>query len=353
MTRPRIVPWMIATGVVVLGLVLASACVGRTTIPVGDVVRAALARLSLRAPLQEPLQTIIELRLWRALTAAGVGAALSLAGALLQGLFRNPLAAPSLIGVTGGASLGATVAILLVGGYAPNLAIQSHAIAPTLLIPLLAFLGAALVTAVVVTFAARAGRVSTPTLLLFGIAINLCVNGAFAALQSWMLRDWEVSRAIMAWTFGVLEDRDVAHVITVWIGALASAAVIPFVAFELDLFQGGEEDAAALGVRVVRVKVACLIAAALAASAAVAVAGQIAFIGLLVPHLVRLRFGTRHARVLPLSFACGAAFLLIVDLGQRLLIGEGKLQPGVTMALVGGPFFLWLLVRNRREISAW
>jgi iron complex transport system permease protein len=295
----------------------------------------------------------VELRIWRALTAAAVGAGLALSGGLIQGMFRNGLASPSLLGVTGGASLGAAAAILLVGGYAPRLVLESGAGAGALLIPLFGFLGALGAVALVSYLASSRGRISVTTLLLVGIAVNMCIAGIFAAIQSVSLENWEVSRAIMAWTFGTLDDRSAVHAATAGGGLLIATLVIPFVALELDLFKGGEEDAQSLGVDTGRVKLLCLVGAALSASAAVAVAGQIAFVGLVVPHLVRLTTGSAHRTLLPLCVLGGAVFLLGTDLLQRAVLGEGAMQPGVMMSLVGGPFFMLLLIRHRREVGAW
>lgn len=344
---------MAALAVALVVLLVASMCVGRTDYRPEAILRFALAGLGLADPLVEPDRTIVELRVWRALNAAGVGAALALSGGLVQGLFRNGLAAPSLIGVTGGASLGAAIAILMVGGYAPNLVLHGDVTAGTLLIPLFGFLGALGATTLITALAAREGRISTPTLLLFGIAANMCIAGAFAAIQSFMLEDWEATRAIMAWTFGTLEDRSVAHVAVIWSAVVLAAALIPVVARELDLLQGGEADAESLGVNVGRVKLASLVGASLAAAAAVAVAGQIAFIGLVVPHFVRILTGSGHRTLLPLCVLGGAVFLVGADLLQRIVLGEGALQPGVTMSLVGGPFFVYLLASRSREVRAW
>lgn len=343
----------VALALALPALLVCSACVGRTQEPPALVLRAVLAELGLARALPEPDQTIVMLRVWRALTAAGVGASLALSGALLQGLFRNALAAPSLIGVTSGASLGATLAILALGGYAPSLVLERSSGLGVYAIPLAAFAGALATVALVGLFAAPRGRISTATLLLFGIAINMCVAGVFAAIQSLVLRDWEVSRAIMSWTFGTLEDRSGLHAATVWIALALAGATTPFVARELDLFRGGEDDARTLGVAVDRVKLLALCAAALAAAAATSVAGQIAFIGLMVPHAVRLVASAHHRELLPLCVLAGADFLVGADLAQRALLGEGRMQPGVLMSLVGGPFFVLLLVRKRREVGAW
>jgi iron complex transport system permease protein len=353
--RPRVRPVPLGIGLLLLlfGVLTLSICVGTSWLDPSAVLRGLLCLVGLAQPLEGPFQTIVELRTWRALTAAAVGASLALSGGLIQGLFRNGLASPSLLGVTGGASLGAAFAILLVGGYAPRLVLEAGSGPGALLIPLFGFFGA-LGTVVLVAFLASSrGRISVTTLLLVGIAVNMCIAGVFAAIQSISLENWEVSRAIMAWTFGTLEDRSAIHTATAAGGLLLSACVIPFVALELDLFKGGEEDAQSLGVDTGRVKLLCLAGAALAASSAVAVAGQIAFVGLVVPHLIRLTSGSRHRALLPLCMVGGAVFLLGTDLLQRAVLGEGAMQPGVMMSLVGGPFFMLLLVRHRREVGGW
>jgi ABC-type Fe3+-siderophore transport system permease subunit len=354
-SRSRALALGVALTLALAALVVGSVMHGPTQVAPGAAGRGILVLLGLADPIaNDPsagnLQWIVELRVWRALVAAGVGAALGLSGGLIQGLFRNGLASPSLLGVTGGASLGAAVAILLLGGYG----VMDRSFEPSsLLVPLFSFFGALGAVSLVALLSSFGGRTSVPTLLLIGIAVNMCVAGMFAAIQSLTLSDWEVSRAIMAWTFGTLEDRSGQHAAVVW-GALALAATaIPFVAVELDLFQAGEADAQALGVHTGRVKLLCLVAAALSAAAAVAVAGQIAFVGLVVPHLVRIGVGSRHARLLPLCIVAGAVFLLGADLLQRLVFGAGALQPGVMMSLVGGPFFMALLIKNRKEIAAW
>jgi iron complex transport system permease protein len=312
-----------------------------------------LAVLGLGDPLPGAQQVIVELRLWRTVTTAGVGAALGLSGALVQGLFRNGLAAPSVLGVTGGASLGATVAILLLGGYGPALMSLRDAGAATIIVPLFGFVGALGAVVLVTVLATPGGRLSVPTLLLTGIAVNTLVAGVLSLVSSLLLDDWEVARSILAWTFGTLDDRTTWHAITVWAGLAVAVVSVPFVARELDMLQSGEEDAASLGVSIGRVRIVCLAAAALAAASAVAVAGQIAFVGLLVPHLVRQTSTPRHTALLPLSVLGGAVFLVSIELLNVWALGQDALQPGVVMSLVGGPVFVMLLLWNRREVDAW
>ena len=314
--------------------------------------RGLLATCRLGEPLPGATQAILELRLWRALTTAGVGAALALSGALLQGLFRNPLAEPAVLGVTGGASLGATLAILALGGFGPSLFTELRG-AAGVVVPLCAFLGATGAVVLVMLLAGRGGRTSVAALLLLGLAVNTCVSGLLALLSALVLADWEVSRAILAWTFGTLDDRAPSHAATVWIGLALACAVVPFVAWELDLLAAGEDDARALGVDTARVRRLVVLASSLAAAAAVAVAGQIAFVGLVAPHVVRLLAGRSYRVLLPLSTLSGAGLLLGIDTAQRAVLGEHSLPPGVALSLVGGPLFLALLLRHRRELDTW
>ncbi|HEV8112929.1 MAG TPA: iron ABC transporter permease [Planctomycetota bacterium] len=358
MTR-RIAPRALGLLFLVVVPVLAVAavrCGSTDSVPdLATALRGALAALHLGPPLAAPdVQAIVALRLWRALTAAGVGAALGYSGALIQGLFRNDLASPGILGISSGASLGAACAVLLFGGYGPNLAVRASAGLPNLVaIPLFAFVGALGTGALVWILATSKGRVSIPALLLIGIAVNTFIGGLLQLVQSLVIGDWEVSRSILAWTFGTLDGRLAWHAATVWIALALTLLVVPFVAWELDLMQAGLEDAAALGVHTARVRWLALTAASLAAAASVAVAGEIAFVGLVVPHVVRALSGPSHKSLLVLSALAGASFLLGADLAQTIFLRGVPLQPGVVMSLVGGPFFVLLLWRRRREIGVW
>jgi iron complex transport system permease protein len=361
--RGSIAPLTLGLALVLCALIALSLRFGSTS-AVSDLatsLRAALSMLGLASPLEPGDQQIVELRLWHALTASGVGAALGLSGALVQGVFRNGLASPSVLGISGGACLGAIFAILFVGGYGAGLRIDEASArsgidwlrSGLVLVPLCAFVGALATALAVYRLASTAGRVSIPALLLVGIAVNTFLGGVQQLVQMLVLGNWEVSKSILLWSFGTLDDRQGWHAAVVWCGAAIAATAVPFVARELDLMQPGLEDAAALGVDVRRVKFVALAAASLAAAASVAVAGQIAFVGLIVPHIVRLISGPSHRTLLPLSALCGACFLLGADLAQRAFFPSLALQPGVLMSLVGGPFFVWLLWTKRREIAVW
>lgn len=352
-------PWLLATILALLLLLCIWLQVVHgpaLTFAWGDAARGICAALGLAEPLggdgQSAAQVTAQLRLWRALCACGVGASLAGAGALLQGLFRNPLADPSLIGVTAGASFGATLAILALGGLGPLLLFVDAAAAPYALLAA-SFAGALLAAVVVVTLSSSGGTLSLPSLLLVGIALNATLSGGMVALQALVAEHADVSRAILMWTFGTLDDRGGQEALIALTGALVVVAVVPFVALELDLLAGGDEDAAALGVAVRRTRMLVLAVAALATAAAVAAAGQIVFVGLVVPHLLRLVVGNSHRRLLWLAPLGGAVFLLAVDLGQTMLLGRRELQPSVLMSLLGGPFFLLLLVQHRKELRSW
>ncbi|MEZ6197605.1 MAG: iron ABC transporter permease [Planctomycetota bacterium] len=353
--RPRIplAPALIGLGSLVVLLVIASVAWGRTgRLGMTEATRGILAALGLVE--DDGLAAAkASLRLWQALTTAGVGAAMALAGALLQGIFRNGLAAPSIIGVTGGASLGAAGAVLVLGGYAPTFVssgAQGHA---HLAVAAASFIGALGVTALIVSLATRAGRISVPTLLLAGIAVNACCGGLLALIQAITQQDYEIARAIFLWTFGSLEDKAPVHAASIGGALLAALLAIPFLATELDLFAGGEDDARGLGVRPERTKALAIIVATLLAAVSVAVAGQIVFVGLVVPHLARILFGRSHRRLLPLVLLSGAVFLLGAEWAQTALLGDRSLRPGVLMSLIGGPFFLSLLVSRRGELRGW
>ena len=340
-------------------------------------MRVILAELGLNAPASE--HEILKLRLIRALCALCVGGNLALAGAMTQGLFRNPLAAPDLLGIGSGATLGAVLGIAILGGYGPNWSAWVGRSSAQLLdggiglsiVPALAFIGALAAALSVYRLASRQGRISVPALLLTGLAINALLGAVMAALQVLLLQqDWQVSRAILAWGFGTLDDRTSFHLTVVSCGTFLALASIPFVGLELDLLSGGEEDAEALGANPVRIKTIVLACVALATAACVAVSGQIAFVGLLVPHAVRMLVGPHHRRLLPIAFLAGATMLLCIIVFQDALcpfvsnwcalnrhetFARGiqrisTLQPGVLTSLMGAPFFLYLLLRRKSEI---
>jgi iron complex transport system permease protein len=357
MTKRPVLLGLAAAAVALIALQVGIGVDSGIAVAPADALRACLALVGLAEPLPGYSQDVITWRLWRALTAAGVGGCLALAGTLLQGLFRNPLASPSLIGVTAGANLGATAALLALGGYGAALELADSVSAAPYLVTLAAFVGSLTVAMIVVAIATRTGpgATSVATILLLGVALNSCIAGTLSAVENVLMdaRDYGTLNALQAWSFGTLDDRKAYHAVLVGLGVAIGAAAIPFVGRELDLLTGGDDDAESLGVPILRTRIVALTVAALATACAVAAAGQVGFVGLVVPHLLRLLVGSSHRTLLPLSLLGGAVFVLGTDLAQVLVIGERPLRAGVLMSLLGGPFFLVLLVVHSRRRIGW
>ncbi len=315
---------------------------------------------------------IAKLRLYRALCAGGVGGSLALSGAMAQGLFRNPLADPGLLGVSGGAGLGAMIAIAFLGGHGVSVFNASGDFVSSLgllAFPTMAMAGALFAAFVVYRWSVRNGQLSIAMILLAGLALNSLAGAAMAALQTLLLDDLQITRAIVSWGFGTLDDRGATHTLIVWVGAAFSLATVPLIGLELDMLASGDTDAESLGADTRHVKMLALASIALSTACAVAVCGQIAFVGLLVPHLVRRIARPRHRSLMLLSFLTGATLLLGVVVIQNGLFPSlsirfaetgfvtaskvarrlATLQPGVTTSLFGAPFFLFLLMRQTRR----
>jgi iron complex transport system permease protein len=280
-------------------------------------------------------------RLPRVVMGALVGCALGSAGAAVQGLFRNPLADPGLVGVSSGASLGAALTIVIGGGVLSSL---PSWVRPAVL-PIAAFAGGALVTALVLRLGTPRGRAAGLTVLLAGVAVNALV-GAVVGLLSHVASDREL-RDLTFWTLGGLSGaswRKIAFVAP-WI--VAVLVLMPRLGRRLDLLALGEREAGYLGVRVERLRLAVVAAIAISVGAAFAAAGLVGFVGLVVPHLVRLLVGPRHAALIPLSALFGGALLVAADVIARTVIAPAELPVGLLTAAFGAPFFLFLL---RREV---
>jgi len=282
---------------------------------------------------------VFQLRLPRVLLAAIVGAALAASGTVFQGLFRNALADPAIIGVSSGAALGAVLVIVTIG--AGSLGAFG--------VPLAAFCGA-MATAILVYRLARIGpTVHVATLLLAGIAVAAVISSVMSLVMSF---SGEEIRNIYAWLLGGLVAqgwRSIATVLPVVAVGLAGATLV---SRELNLVALGEERAAQLGVEVDRLKRRAIAVGALLAAGAVSVAGVIGFVGLMTPHLLRLVIGADHRRLLPAAVLGGAILLILADLAARTIIAPSELPVGVVTALLGGPFFLFLLRREGRRAGA-
>ena len=317
--------------------------VGAVPIAPADAVAIVLRHLGLSAatgvdPQDDAILWVI--RLPRVLLGALVGGALAVSGAALQGVFRNPLADPGLIGVASGASLGAVAAIVLGLTAAVPAGLQ-----------LSAFAGGVVASLVVYALARYEGRTETVTLILTGVAVTAIVGAGIGLLIA-RADDAEL-RDVVFWSMGSLGGATWPLVGATAPCVLIGAAVACARARELDLMTLGEREAAHLGVDTERVRLTLVLALALATGAAVAAAGVIAFVGLVVPHLVRLVAGPAHAIVLPGSALGGAALVVLADVVARTAAAPVELPLGVVTSLTGGPFFLWLLWRTRRAHGGW
>ena len=276
------------------------------------------------------------IRIPRTLTGAFVGASLALSGAMLQGLFRNPMASPVVVGVSTGGALGATSAIALGLGAASLWAV-----------PLSAFAGALVTVLLVSLVASHKGHTPLGALILCGMAMNSIAGALTTLVLSYSVSDFEIARQILFWLMGSLTNRTWEHVILIAPFFAASAIAAAFFGRELNLMMAGEESAMALGVNTAQTKAWILVIAAAAAGASVAVSGVVGFVGLLVPHIVRMLAGPDHRRLLRLSMMAGAVFVMGMDLLARTLSPAGEIRLGVLSASIGGPFFLYLIVKNR------
>jgi iron complex transport system permease protein len=278
-----------------------------------------------------------EIRLPRALLALLIGAGLGMSGAALQGYLRNPLAEPGLLGISGTAALGAAVALY-----------TGLAAAVPLALPLAALAGAFAATLLVQGLAgAGAGSIS---LILAGIAVS-SLAGALTSLVLNLSPNPFAASEIVYWLLGSLADRAMPHVLLAGPFILAGLALLATLGRALDALTLGEDAAASMGVTVGRTRTLAVLGTALAVGAGVAVAGAIGFVGLVVPHLLRPLVGALPSRLLPASALGGAALLLAADLAVRLIAPERDLKLGVLTALVGAPFFLWLVWRTRRSLA--
>jgi iron complex transport system permease protein len=292
--------------------------------------------ISLTGALTESEKIIIfQIRLPRIILAGLAGAALSVAGTTYQGLFRNPLADPYLIGVAQGAGLGAIIGFLLPSAW------------QIATIPVLAFAGA-VIAVLIVSSIARVGK-SLPmtTLILAGVALGAFLGAIMSYL---MIASGEKLHSIVLWLLGTLSIANWSQVLMVTPYILIGIIVICLYARPLNVMQLDEEQAQQLGINVERVKIILLVAATLITAAAISFCGIIGFVGIIIPHAVRLIWGPDHRFLLPLSTVAGAIFLILADTAARTLLAPAEIPIGVITAFIGAPFFLYLLRQKKRAL---
>lgn len=338
--EPRPIAAMLLSASVALLILAAilSMAVGPTGLSLGSLPRA-LADVWSGTTSPESF-VLLQLRLPRLLLGGFVGAALALSGAIMQGLFRNPLADPGLIGVSSGAAL-AAVATIALGNSLMGPLMSSLGVYP---LPVAAFMGGLGTTAILMALTHRRGSVQTGTLLLAGIAIAaLC--GALTGVLAYVSDDREL-RDLTLWSMGSLAGASWPKVIAVLPFALALLVLVPRLTRALNGFLLGEAEAFHLGINVERAKKLCILLTAAATGAAVAVAGIIGFVGIVVPHLIRLLAGPDHRIVLPGSAALGASLVVFADVAARMIVRPAELPLGIILAAVGAPVFLHLVVKR-------
>ncbi len=323
MRRPTAVVWLLAAGwlaVILVAPLLGSQPLDLAALAAGDETSGAI---------------FWQLRLPRVLLAVLAGGVLAVSGLAFQTLFRNPLAEPYTLGVAGGAALGAVLALQLVGG------------AGFFVVAGAAFAGALAVSAVILGLASTRHGLETGTLLLAGIAISLSCSALILFVQ--YLADFTRTFRMVRWMMGGLAVVGYGELLWLTPWVVLAAGMVLVHRWELNLLLTGEELAASRGVDLMRLRLLVLGATSLAVGALVAVAGPIGFVGLIVPHILRRWVGHDHLHLVPACLFGGGAFLAICDLVARTVMAPAELPVGVLTALLGGPFFLWLLVLGRQR----
>jgi iron complex transport system permease protein len=339
-------PWWWTGGAVAILIVsvIIGAMVGAVPISPGEIVSSAVARLPFiggESPLDDRTEAIIwQIRMPRVILAVLVGSMLSVAGAAYQGVFRNPLADPYLLGAGAGAGLGATIAI----AYGPDG--SDWLIDP---LPLAAFVGAifGVAMAYLLGYSVRSGRTAV-TLILAGVAVASFLTAIQTFLQQ---KESETLREVYGWILGSLNTAGWSEVQLVFPYVIVCSAVVMMFRRLLDVMAVGDTEAASLGLRPGRVRLIIIAFATLGTAAVVSVSGLIGFVGIIVPHTVRLLTGASYRVVVPLSILIGGAFLVLADVIARTAQAPAEIPIGVVTALIGAPFFAIVLRRSKGVVS--
>ncbi|MBW9062856.1 iron ABC transporter permease [Rhizobium herbae] len=338
---------------VILALILAAAAMfaasimtGAADASLGNVLRwlfgveGAQQALSVRDRI-----IILDIRLPRAVMGLLVGASLAVSGAIMQGLFRNPLADPALVGISSGASLGAVLTIVLGSSLFGAL----FAVFGFYTLPVAAFLGCLVTTLLLYRIATRSGQTSVATMLLAGIALAALANAVTGVLI--FVADDKQLRDLTFWGLGSLAGANWTKILSAAPIILVSLAVVPLLAQGLNALTLGEAAAFHMGIPVQRLKNIAIVSVAALTGASVAVSGGIGFVGIVVPHVLRLIIGPDHRYLLPASALLGGTLLIFADMVARTIVPPAELPIGIITAFVGAPFFLWILLRGRSHMG--
>lgn len=343
--RPNGTVSLILLGIVLVMVAVAATTIGAAGIPLPRLLSAFGIGLSDPDMLSRDQLVLWSIRLPRIALAAMVGAMLAAAGAIMQGVFRNPLADPALVGVSSGAALAAAVTIVAGDRY-----LAQHILSvPIELLPFTAFVGALIATSALYRIATHEGRTSIAIFLLGGLAIAALANAGIGLLV--FLADDRQLRDITFWMLGSLGGATWAKTLAILPFLAVTLAALPLVARGLDLLVLGEAQAFHAGIAVERLKRICILIIAIAVGAAVSVSGVIGFVGIVVPHLLRIVIGPGHRLLLPASVLLGAAMMVCADTVARVLAAPAELPIGIVTAAIGAPFFLVLLLRQRSLVG--
>ena len=343
--RARGITLSIVLAVVLIAGVLLSSIIGQLSISPSEVLGSLLRAVGINTSLA-PTDPIVESTLWvvrfpRIVMALAVGAALAVAGAVMQAIFGNPLAEPGVVGVSSGAALGAAAAIVLGGNIAILANLGSWGTA------LFAFVGGLLATLLVYFMSRANGRTEVVTLLLTGIAINAFAGAGLAFLL--FIGDTASREQITFWQLGSLNGSRWQEVAIVIVVAVIGIVIAVLLARRFDLLALGERNARHLGINVEALRIGSIVLVALLTGVAVAFCGIIAFVGLVVPHIIRMAIGPSHRSLIIASAVGGGVLLVFADPLARTLVAGADLPIGMLTSLIGGPFFFYLLARQRKR----
>lgn len=332
--------------VVAAGMFAASIMTGAADASLSNVLRWLLGMEGAEQALSVRDRIIIlDIRLPRAVLGLMVGASLAVSGAVMQGLFRNPLADPGLVGVSSGASLGAVLLIVLGSSFFGPL----FAIFGFYALPVAAFVGGLITTLLLYKIATRSGQTSVATMLLAGIALG-ALAGAVTGVLIFMADDKQL-RDLTFWGLGSLAGANWMKILSAGPIILVSLAVVPFLARGLNALTLGEAAAFHMGIPVQRLKNIAIVSVAASTGASVAVSGGIGFVGIVVPHVLRMLIGPDHRYLLPASALLGGTLLIFADMIARTIVPPAELPIGIITAFAGAPFFLWILLRGRSHMG--
>jgi iron complex transport system permease protein len=340
--RKRRIISMAGLGAALIIIIMLATSVGSVQIPLGttfSILADKLPFIDIPQTWSDTSATIVlDIRLPRIILAGLVGAALAIAGATYQGLFRNPLADPYLIGVAQGASLGAVIGFLLPAAFS---------LSAVGVIPIFAFIGAIVSTIIVYLLARRGKTLPVTTLILAGVALSALLSSIVSYL---VIFSGNKLHSIIFWLMGSFSGAEWSEVLIVLPYIAVGTAVIVIFARLLNVMQLDEEQAQQLGVNVESYKLILLAAATLITAASVSFVGTIGFVGIIIPHIVRLIWGADHRYLLPLAIMTGAIFMILTDLIARTVMAPTEIPIGVITAICGAPFFLYLLRRRTKAI---